>query len=236
MRFKSAVIALSFSVAFLIPLTSYADSILTLETTTGGAPDGVDIYPYQMQLQGPGGTGIYNMSCLNYNYEISFGESWYVVPYMVNDIVAGGVDVDGMTPLQFEEDAWLFNQYSASGSSNVAGVGPVSNTDVQYAIWNIMDNGNVPLPADGNAQRLDTQAASVAPALYPSYYANDMVFVPDLNNTTGWTNGRPQYFMTDPVPSAMTPEPTSLVLLATGMLGLAAILRRRLRPVQVRAA
>jgi hypothetical protein len=235
MRCKSAVIALSFSFAFLIPLTSYADSILTLETTSGGAPYGEDIFPYQMQLQGPGGTGVYNMSCLNYNLEISFGESWYVVPYMVNAIVAGGVDVDGMTPQQFQEDAWLFNQYSASGSSNVAGVGTVTNADIQYAIWNIMDNGHVPLPADGNAQLLDTQAASVAPGLYPSYYANDMVFVPDLSNTTGWTNGTPQYFMTDPPPPVMTPEPTSLVLLATGMLGLAAILHRRLHPAQVKA-
>jgi hypothetical protein len=232
MRLRTAVVAFTFSLVCLIPLTSYADDItLTLETTSGGAPYGTDVYPYQLQLATPNGTGIYDMSCLNYNYEISFGETWYVIPYTVNSIIAGGVDVDGMTPLQFEEDAWLFNQYSPNGTNNVAGIGTVSNTDVQYAIWNIMDNGNVTLPPDGNAQLLDAKAASLAPGLYPTYYANDMVFVPDLNNTTGWTNGEPQLFMTDPPPPAMTPEPSSLMLLGTGMLGVVAIVRRRLQSV-----
>ena len=231
MRFKSALIALSFSLAFLIPLTSYADDILTLETTSGGAPYGEDIYPYQLQLQGPSGTGIYNMSCLNYNYEISFGESWYVIPYMVNTIVADGNDVDDMTPLQFEEDAWLFNQYSSLTPYDGA-----DTAQIQYAIWDIMDSATSSTSGwNVTSNNLVLQAEAVAGSEPPSYYANDIVFVPDLNNTTGWTNGEPQFFMTDPVPPAMTPEPTSLVLLATGMLGLAGILYRRQHRLQINA-
>jgi hypothetical protein len=231
MRFKSAVIALSFSFAFLIPLASYADSILTLETTSGGAPYGEDIYPYQMQLQGPGGSAIYDMSCLNLNYEISFGESWYVVPYMVNDIVAGGIDVDGMTPQQFEEDAWLFNQYSSLTPYDGATI-----PQIQYAIWDIMDSATSSTAGwNLTSNNLVLQAEAVAGSEPSSYYAGDMVFVPDLNNTTGWTSGEPQLFMTDPVPSVMTPEPNSMVLLATGLLGLIAILYCRSHPVRVNA-
>ena len=147
-------------------------------------------------LQGPGGTAIYDMSCLNLNYEISFGESWYVVPYMVNDILAGGVDVDGMTP-------------RAVRGGRVA-VQPVQQPRLPMA---------APRPAEFSTQsgtswtpphprcRLRTlppvaglQAEAVAGSEPSSYYAGDIVFVPDLDNTTAGRNGEPRLFMTDPVP------------------------------------
>jgi hypothetical protein len=54
------------------------------------------------------------------------------------------------------------------------------------------------------------------------------VLLPDPGGRANWTNGDPQIFMVDPMP---TPEPGSLILLGTGFLGAVFAMRRKLRTV-----
>jgi hypothetical protein len=233
MRFKSSLIALSLSLVCFIPRVALADSI-TLITTTGGSVDGVDVYPYVFDVTGPGGTDLnVAMSCLNFDREISFNETWEVDPISVSTIVVADT-YDNESGASILEDAWLYNQY---------GTGAGSPTEIQFAIWSIMDPSvinasnasyNGAGAFDSTAQTLANEAIANVTGSSPlpaSYFAGDTVLLPDPSGSATWTNGPPQIFMVDPAPPAVTPEPGSLILLGTGFLGTVFVMRRRPRTV-----
>jgi hypothetical protein len=223
MRFKSALAVLSFSLLCLLPRVTFADT-LTLTDATGGSIDGVDVYPYVFTVTGPGGTDTGTiLSCLNFDREVSFNETWLVDPLQVSSIDPTAT-YDGEQGIQYLEDAWLFNQYGTAAGTN---------SEIQFAIWSIMDPGTInasnssynnPGAFDATSQALANQAAFEATILPSSYYASDLALLPDSAGSSTWTNGQPQIFMVDPPPPAITPEPSGLILLGTGMfLGVAVL-------------
>ncbi|MGA1981028.1 MAG: PEP-CTERM sorting domain-containing protein [Acidobacteriaceae bacterium] len=229
MRFKSSLIALSLSLVCFIPRAALADSI-TLTTTTGGSTDGIDIYPYVFDVTGSGGATSQNisMSCLNFNREVSIGESWDVNAVAVSSIGNGGLDYE--TQQAFIEDAWLYNQYAGATTTQEI-------SDIQFAIWYVMDPSAAVTSESGYTSGYSTSSASLdaqALAEYNSgtwgFDANDVVLVPISADYPSEQN-EPQIFMVDPMPPAMTPEPASLVLLGTGFLGAVFTMRRKLRTV-----
>ncbi len=79
----------------------------------------------------------------------------------------------------YVQDEWLFNQYNTSGATN---------SEIQYAIWSIMDPGTINASNssynnagafDATAQHLAAQAATMAATLPASYFANDIALLPD---------------------------------------------------------
>ena len=178
-------------------------------------PENVYLYPYNFSVNGSSTNT--QLMCISFDNEITNGESWDV---NVESIAQASANVTQLR--DYEADAWLFSQITAgSTSSQIA--------NVQFAAWAVGD------PTVANAtydpyyaanetainQLLSEAFANATPADL-SNYNNYVLYVP-----TSWnaSDGEPQTFI-GPAPA---PEPGSLALLGTGLVGMGGIFRRRMR-------
>ena len=234
MRLKTVVVALFFSLVFMVSRVSYADTLTYQSSESDPAQDGDYpwgpdyVYPYYFTYTGQGGTNtLVAMSCMNFERDIAWGESWDVTPLLVSSVSTNElIDNGAFTGTQVLEDAYLFNEYAAATGDDLL------SSEIQYAIWSIMDPAISSDPSfnatgeyDSVSQGLATDAINNASSEPSSYFGNDVAFVP-VNGTQS-SGGEPQIFMTNPIPPAVAPEPTSLVLLGTGLFGAVAFMRRK---------
>jgi hypothetical protein len=238
MRLKSCLTALLLSLVCLVPRAAFADT-LTLTGVAGGSTDGVDVYPYEFTVTNSGGTqtNVF-LSCINFNREITFGETWEVDPLSLSGVNPAGT-YDHESGASLLEDAWLFNQYNTAAGTN---------SEINFAIWSILDPGdiNASNPSYNGANAFDATSQALAAdaiaavtgsnPLPSSYFATDLAYLPDPSGSGTWTDGEPQIFLNDP--PAATPEPGSLFLLGTGfaVLAIAVAATSRRRTAEANAA
>jgi|GEM_PF-1367227 len=215
---KIAAALFVFANLALLSAPARAD-VIQFTGATGPNVNGESIYPYSMSVNGAPAVG---MMCINLNLSIGGGETWNVTPTAIP------LDSSQMS-IDYRALALIFSGIST-------GAYGISAADYQYAAWSIFDPAIIGTNSAYTPTAATVRASALAYAVHPGNfdYSSFTVYIP-TGDTTGWQYGQPQSFISEtggiPVPHldvVPTPEPSGLMLLGTGVIGVASIVRRKL--------
>lgn len=165
---------------------------------------------------GSGDNGPYNLTldsstslqgfCMNDKNYIQSGESWTVN-------VVNGSQLTGPLAKQYEEEAFIYSHLTSSNAN-----------DIQAALWKIFDPSE---HIDSAAQALVNASMNFNNVFYKNGSLDNYSFYLYAGGpiTKQYENYDPQNFIGKASP---TPEPSSLMLFGSGLVGLAGVVRRKL--------
>lgn len=225
---KLTLRALALAVLMLAVATAASADSLTLVNGGNYTMGGVYVGPYNFTGSIGGQNVTLQLICDDFLSDVTPSESWQVNTSTFPSL--SGVKWP-LSTQQYDEMAYLAEQIFALNPSSSTYAQTLG--DLQWALWNVMDPslnfgasdpyGTISAADQINIQN-DYNAAVKAEAGGPSSSFSNLTIYTPINGTQS-TGGTPQeYFGDSPVP---TPEPSTVLLLGIGLLGLIATARRK---------
>jgi hypothetical protein len=221
---RSLVVIVAASAAFAPSTRAQTDSLLFV-SGSGVGYNGVQVGPYRGMLISEPGTPTVDIYCVDYMHEITVGTRWKVYDTNLGGgnlsntrlfkefTVAGNSWYGSANVLtRYEEAAWLTTQFSSNNKSSWGAI--------HSAIW-LLTTPNFGTNLPSGLVIADTYNwVNLAAADYTQINPNSYEVLTDVRVDANGNGGVQEYLM-------VTPEPETVLLLASGLGALYAMRRRR---------